>query len=219
MATRTNSFPNSFICKTYSLPQLLTPSESSKQSHFLVTRVPPRSADETKTCSPSAISLSSKTGNDLRITLYRKLKEASPSKNTVEDFSNKLNLISKLHQKSAEERMILNDLNTKRSKIQASRTSMHKLHKSDMKANYSVSTLKVLYDKSTAVTPLKERLPIIEEGRKARSVDRKKNKARLNRLVLSPDVIPLTSQRRVYTIEDLRIIYNTRSPKPFRFDL
>jgi hypothetical protein len=115
--------------------------------------------------------------------------------------------------------MILNDLNTKRSKIQASRTSMHKLHKSDMKANYSVSTLKVLYDKSTAVTPLKERLPIIEEGRKARSVDRKKNKARLNRLVLSPDVIPLTSQRRVYTIEDLRIIYNTRSPKPFRFDL
>lgn len=219
MATRSNSFQNSFICKTYSLPQLLTPSESSKQSHFLVTKIPPGSANEAKTYSPNAVSLSSKAGDGLRITLYRKLKEASPSKNTVEDFSNKLNLISKLHKKSAEEQMILNDLYSKRSKIQASRTSRYKLHKSDMKANHSVSTLKVLYDKSTAVTPLKERLPIIEEGRKARSVERKKHKARLNRLVLSPDVIPLSSQRRVYTIEDLRIIYNTRSPKPFRFDL
>lgn len=207
MVTRiNNSFQNSFICKNYSIPQMITTQELPSRSHFLSCKISQvNTAKMNRSRSTASVSISSKAENDLRMNIYKKLKELSSSNTPVEDFGIKMNIINKLHKKSAENHLNQINLHSKRSKIVASKSiSNVSIHRSDRNLPKSLHSFKAVMDRSTTISPVKEKLPKIEEKRTGMN----KQKVRLNRLVLSPDVIPNDSNRRVYTLEELRFIYN-----------
>lgn len=218
MDSRTSSsIQNSYISKNYSLPQLIPTHDLIQKAHFLTCKMNQvNTAEMNRSRSTASISKSSQATNDLRMNIYKKFKTLSISKISLNDFGNKMNIISKLHKKSDKQHIHQMNLDSKRSKIVASKSSHMGINRSERSLPKSLHSFKAVLDTSTNITPVKEKLPKIEENR---SVGKNKPKVRLNRLVLSPDVIPADSHKRMFTLEDLRFIYNSRSPRPFRFDV